>query len=449
MASALTEPTEPNLLCRDCLSLSRIDGCADRPERCGACHGTRLAGHDELCALNIAHIDCDAFFAAIEKRDNPALRSKPLIIGGGRRGVVSTACYIARIQGVRSAMPMFKALRACPEAVIIRPDIEKYARVGREVRAAMQALTPLVEPLSIDEAFLDLSGTANIHHGPPARTLAKFALEIEREIGITVSIGLANSKFMAKIASDLDKPRGFSVIGVEETRPFLADKPLTIIPGVGPAFANRLAQDGYRTIADIQRVDLAVLTAQHGESGLRLHRLAHGIDPRKVDPTSERKSVSSETTFEDDISDPETLRALLWRLSEKVSARLKAAGLAGRTVTVKLKTADFLSRTRATRLTDPSRYADRIFAAGAGLLEREADGTPFRLIGIGLSDLTSIDLADPGQLLDPRPGRRAAAEEAMDGVRAKFGEDAILRGLALKAPRRTSAQKADKTETES
>ncbi|MEM8878301.1 MAG: DNA polymerase IV [Pseudomonadota bacterium] len=448
MASAYAETNQPNLLCRDCLSLSYVDEITSQPDRCQKCHGTRLIGHAELSTLSIAHIDCDAFFAAIEKRDNPALRSKPVIIGGGRRGVVSTACYIARIQGVRSAMPMFKALRACPEAVVIRPDIEKYARVGREVRAAMQELTPLVEPLSIDEAFLDLSGTNNIHHGPPARTLAKFALEVEENIGITVSVGLAHSKFMAKIASDLDKPRGFSVIGVAETQTFLADKPVTIIPGIGPAFANRLAQDGYRRIADIQRVDQAILTAQHGEHGLRLHRLAHGIDPRKVDPTSERKSVSSETTFEDDISDPETLRALLWRLSEKVSARLKAAGLAGRTVTVKLKTPDFQSRTRATRLTDPSRYADRIFAAGAGLLEREADGTPFRLIGIGLSDLTSIDLADPGQLLDPQPGRRAAAEEAMDGVRARFGDDAILRGLALKVPRRASAQKPGETEPE-
>jgi DNA polymerase-4 len=461
-----------NRLCRDCLHLdqskddagthdagqaheqsadraARMQPATQQPatqqpenqqQRCPACQSTRLIGHRELTSASLAHIDCDAFFAAIEKRDDPSLRAKPVIIGGGRRGVVSTACYIARIHGVRSAMPMFKALRACPEAVVIRPDIEKYATVGRQVRQAMQALTPLVEPLSIDEAFLDLSGTRAIHGGPPARTLARFALDVEREIGITVSIGLANNKFMAKIASDLDKPRGFTILGAAETMEFLADKPLTIIPGIGPAFANRLARDGYRKMSDVQRVDESRLATLHGESGLRLHRLARGIDPRKVDPSSERKSVSSETTFDEDISDPETLRALLWRLSEKVSARLKVAELAGHTITLKLKTPDFQTRTRATKLTDPTRYADRIFASGDNLLEREADGTAFRLLGIGVSDLTGLDRADPGHLLDPEPGRRAAAEDAMDGVRARFGEDAILRGLSLKAPRRRTHQ---------
>ena len=221
--------------CRDCTALQQSD--ARRCERCGS---PRLARHPELYRLRLAHIDCDAFYAAVEKRDNPALKDKPVIVGGGKRGVVSTACYIARIKGVRSAMSMFKALEACPEAVVIPPDMEKYARVGREVRAMMQALTPLVEPLSIDEAFLDLTGTERLHGRPPAMVLADFARNVEKEIGITVSAGLSYCKFLAKVASDFRKPRGFSVIGEDEAMGFLAGQPVTLIWGVGKAFAATL-----------------------------------------------------------------------------------------------------------------------------------------------------------------------------------------------------------------
>src|SRR4051812_20689000 len=207
--------------CRDCLAEQKGD-----VRRCHACGSPRLIRHKELYDLTLAHIDCDAFYAAVEKRDNPELADKPVIIGGGHPGVVSTACYIARIHGVRSAMPMFKALELCPHATVIPPNMEKYAAVGHEVRALMLDLTPLVEPLSIDEAFLDLGGTERLHGRSPALSLAKLADEIETKVGISVSIGLSHNKFLAKVASDLEKPRGFSVIGRAETRSFLAAKPV-------------------------------------------------------------------------------------------------------------------------------------------------------------------------------------------------------------------------------
>jgi len=381
--------------------------------------------------MAIAHIDCDAFYAAVEKRDDPSLNDKPLIIGGGQRGVVSTACYIARTYGVRSAMPMFQARRLCPHAVIVKPDMAKYLRVGREVRARMLALTPLVEPLSIDEAFLDLSGTERLHRMTPAKALAHFSKEVESEIGITVSIGLASNKFLAKIASDLDKPRGFSVLSQSEAAAFLAPKPVTFIWGVGKAMGATLAAAGFTTIADIQRSDETELMRRFGVEGRRLWRLARGIDDRSVSPDREAKSVSAETTFERDVSDFRSLERTLWDMTERVSARLKAQEIAGHTVTLKLKTADFRIRTRAHTLEAPTQLAARIFAAARELLAREADGTKFRLLGVGLSALDEADAADPDDLIDVRARRTAAAEHAVDRVRKKFGSDAVVRGLAL------------------
>lgn len=417
-------------LCRDCLA---------RPQpgafRCGACASPRLVTHRDLDSLAIAHVDCDAFYAAIEKRDAPELRDRPVIVGGARRGVVSTACYVARTYGVRSAMPMFKALKLCPEATVIRPNMEKYAAVAREVRARMMALTPLVEPLSIDEAFLDLTGTAELHGAPPAATLARFALTVEREIGITVSIGLAPNKFLAKIASDLDKPRGFSVIGAEEAAAFLAPKPVSFIWGVGKAFADVLERDGLRTIGDLQRADAAELARRYGAMGIRLAALAHGRDTRKVDPDGEEKSVSAETTFDDDLSDRRQLETILWRLSEKVAARLKAKSLSGHTVTLKLKTNDFRLRTRSRRLSDPTALAVRIDEIGRDLLAPECDGTRYRLLGIGVSDLAPLVDADPRDLIEPLREKRKAAESALDSVRKRFGRDAIASGRSLRDKR--------------
>jgi DNA polymerase-4 len=412
--------------CRDCLT-----DAVPQSTRCPACGSPRLLRHDELGTLAIAHVDCDAFYATIEKRDDPTLAAEPVIVGGGKRGVVATACYIARTFGVKSAMPMFEALRLCPHAKVVRPNMEKYATAGREVRRMMLALTPLVEPLSIDEAFLDLSGTARLHGMSPAKALAKFAADVEKELRITVSIGLACNKFLAKVASDIDKPRGFAVLGGGDAPAFLAPKPVSFIYGVGKVSAARYARDGLHRIADLQRTDETELMRRYGEEGRRLSRLSRGIDARMVSAERETKSVSSETTFERDIAEFRALERILWSVAEDVSARLKSKELAGATVTLKLKTADFKIRTRARSLESPTQLAQRIFAAARGLLEHEADGTRFRLLGVGLSALASADDADPADLID---SRAAQAEHAVDSVRARFGDDAVIRGLSFERP---------------
>ncbi|AJY47255.1 DNA polymerase IV [Martelella endophytica] len=416
-----------NGLCRDCLT-----GTSGDERRCRRCGSPRLLRHAELDTLSIAHIDCDAFYAAIEKRDNPELADKPVIIGGEKRGVVSTACYIARISGVRSAMPMFKALEACPNAVVIRPNMEKYVAVGRQLRQMMLELTPLVEPLSIDEAFLDLSGTERLHKATPAETLARFARRVEDELGITISIGLSYCKFLAKIASDFQKPRGFSVIGKAEAQSFLADKPVGMIWGVGKAFTETLKRDGITTIGQFQRMEKNDLMRRYGTIGARLYHLARGEDNRSVTPERAAKSVSNETTFVTDIADFDKLAAILRRLSEKTARRAKAAETAGHTVVLKLKTADFKTRTRNRRLEAPTQLADRIFATGLSLLKAEIDGTKFRLIGIGISDLCDPALADPPDLVDRQATRRAAAETAIDALRGKFGLSAVETGYTFR-----------------
>ncbi|WP_421868462.1 DNA polymerase IV [Pararhizobium sp.] len=417
--------------CRDCLT-----GQPAGIRRCRACGSPRVLFHAELYQLTLAHIDCDAFYASVEKRDNPELADKPVIIGGGKRGVVSTACYIARIHGVRSAMPMFKALEACPQAVVIKPDMEKYVRVGRQVRTLMQELTPLVQPLSIDEAFLELKGTERLHHDPPARILAKFARRVEQEVGITVSVGLSYCKFLAKVASDLQKPRGFSVIGAAEALDFLKDRPVTLIWGVGKAFEATLERDGIRTIGQLQTMEETTLMKRYGTMGQRLFRLSRGQDERTVDIDGEAKSVSSETTFNDDLCDYDDLVTHLRRLSEQVAHRLRNADIAGQTVVLKLKTADFKSRTRNRRLDSPTRLADRIFRTGMQLLDKETDGTKFRLIGIGVSDLSNPDRADPPDLIDTQAARRAAAEAAINALRDKFGKATVETGYTFGKGRR-------------
>ena len=416
-------------LCRDCLTLTEHDP----GPRCPACRRPRLVRHAELTALAIAHLDCDAFYASVEKRDDPALADRPVIVGGGRRGVVATCCYIARIAGVRSAMPMFKALKLCPDAVVLPPRMEVYAAVGRQIRAAMTALTPLVEPLSLDEAFLDLTGTERLLGAPPALAMARLAARIEDEIGITVSVGLSHNKYLAKVASELDKPRGFPVIGRAETLAFLAPRPVRSIWGVGAALARRLEADGIHLIADLRSHGAAALVARYGSIGQRLHELSHGIDPRRVEPDQPAKSISTETTFETDISDRDQLIGHLWRLSVKTSDRAKAKGLAGATVTLKLKCADFRALTRQDRLAGPTSLAETIYRHGEALLAGVLERAPFRLIGIGLSDLAPADAAaPPADLFEADRTARRRAEAATDEIRARFGKDAIIRGRALR-----------------
>ncbi|MCD1617475.1 DNA polymerase IV [Salipiger marinus] len=414
-------------LCRDCLTEF------DLGSRCPACGRPRIVRHAELWDLSIAHMDCDAFYASVEKRENPDLADKPVIIGGGKRGVVSTACYVARIRGVRSAMPMFQALKLCPDAVVLKPRMALYADVSRRIRAMMEDLTPAIEPLSLDEAFLDLSGTARLHGHPPAMMMARLVKRMRDELGVTGSVGLSHNKFLAKIASDLDKPHGFSVIGRTETQEFLRPRPVRLIWGVGLASQEALERAGIRTFEDLLRWDQRDLVARFGGMGDRLWHLARGQDHRRVTRDSPIKSISNETTFAEDTADPDLLDGHLWRMCEKVSDRAKAKGLAGRVVTLKVKRSDFRTLTRRQSLADATQMADRIYRTARALLDPLGKEGPWRLLGAGISDLVPADQADRGgDLLDPDAGKRAAAERATDAIRAKFGDDAIVKGRALR-----------------
>ncbi|MEI4261679.1 DNA polymerase IV [Roseovarius sp. D0-M9] len=414
--------------CRDCLTEND-----PAQRRCVACGRPRVISHPELYDLGIAHMDCDAFYASVEKRDDPSLEGKPVIIGGGRRGVVSTACYVARIRGVRSAMPMFQALKLCPDAVIIKPRMEVYAAVSRQIRAMMEEMTPAIEPLSLDEAFMDLRGTARLHGAPPAVMLARLVRRMRDELGVTGSIGLSHNKFLAKIASDLDKPRGFSVIGEAETAEFLQGKPVRLIWGVGQAAQASLEGAGIRTFSDLLRWDRTDLHARFGAMGDRLWHLARGQDFRRVDARAPVKSISNETTFNEDTGDLDILDGHIWRLAEKVSDRAKARQLAGRVVTLKLKRANHSSLTRRQSLRDASQMADTIYRTARALMDGAATEAPFRLIGVGLSELVNETAADlSGDLLDPGAARRSGAERARDQIRARFGEAAIVKGRSLR-----------------
>lgn len=414
-------------LCRSCLTT--FDG----GTRCPSCGSPRVLSHPELFDLSIAHMDCDAFYASVEKRDNPELRDKPVIIGGGRRGVVSTACYVARIQGVHSAMPMFQALKKCPDAVVIKPRMSAYAEASKQIRAMMEDLTPTIEPLSMDEAFIDLTGTERLHGQPPAVVLAGLIRRMETEIGLSGSIGLSHNKFLAKLASDLDKPRGFSVIGKAETLDRLAPLPIKKIWGAGKVMQAKLESDGVRTFADLRRWDRDDLIARFGSMGLRLYHLSRGEDRREVSRNAPVKSISKEKTFGDDQWDIDKLKGHLWRLAEQVSDRAKYKGMAGQTVTLKVKRADFRSLTRNSTLYEPTQIAERIYQTAEPLLEDVMNEAPFRLIGVGISHLYPATDADHlTDMLEADLRRKADAERATDEIRKKFGSDAIIKGRSLR-----------------
>jgi DNA polymerase-4 len=415
-------------LCRDCQAWLAS---AEEHARCPSCGSARLIAHPELHKLSLAHIDCDAFYASVEKRDNPALKDVPVIVGGGRRGVATTACYVARRYGVHSAMPMFKALALCPQAVVIRPDMEKYARVSHDVREILRSATPLIEPVSLDEAYLDLAGTASTHGRPPAATLAGLARRIEVELAITVSIGLSCNRFLAKLASEMDKPRGFGVIGRREARGYLAGRSVRVIPGVGPKLAARLAEDGITRIADLQALGADRLGQRYGSTGRRLAELADGIDGRAVVPDRDAKGISAETTFERDLSTAAELKPELWRLCERVAERMKKAGLSGRTAVLKLKTSEFRILSRRHALGRPTQYADNLYRAAVALLEPELGRRRYRLIGVGLHDLAPSDAEEP-DLFAPEAERGEQVERAIDEVRARFGRSAIGKGRGLR-----------------
>jgi DNA polymerase-4 len=414
-------------LCRDCYLLADT-----LPSRCPRCGGGRLLRHRSLLHLTIAHIDCDAFYASVEKRDRPELQARPVIVGGGTRGVVTAACYVARIYGVKSAMPMFKALRACPDAVVIKPDFAKYTAASRQVRALMSELTPLVQPLSIDEAVLDLAGTEALHGAAPAVVLARFANAVEQHVGVTVSIGLAANRLMAKIAAGRDKPRGFTVIDAEEAASVLAPASVRLLPGIGAAQARKLETLGITRLGQLQTLPEREAVRKLGDDGPALVRRARGEDARLVDPARETKSISAETTFDRDLSTIVELEPHLWRLCEKLARRLKEHELAAGGVVLKLKTARFTLRTRAARLPSPTVLPDRLFDLARALLTKEATGIDYRLIGIGAAPLVAAAIADLGDLADPETPRRAAAQAAIDALRGRFGAGAIMRGRSLR-----------------
>ncbi len=422
----------PAGLCRDCQTW--LDD-AEPHARCPSCGSARLVSHPEIGQLSLAHIDCDAFYASIEKRDNPALQDLPVIVGGGRRGVATTACYVARRFGVHSAMPMFKALALCPQAVVIRPDMEKYARVSRDVREILRAATPVLEPVSLDEAYLDLTDTTVAHGRPPAATLAALARRIEQELSITVSIGLSCNRFLAKLASEMDKPRGFGIIGRAEARGYLAGRPVRVIPGVGPKLAARLAADGITRIADLQALGPDRLGQRYGSTGRRLADLALGIDDREVVADRDAKAISAETTFDRDLQTAAELKPELWRLCERVAERMKKAELSGRTVVLKLKTSEFRILTRRQPLGRPTWYAEIVFHAAAALLTAELGRRRYRLIGVGLTDLAPADAGEP-ELFAPVEAAGERVERAIDEVRARFGRGAIVKGRGLRPPTR-------------
>lgn len=387
-----------------------------------------MVRHDELDQLTIAHLDCDAFYASVEKRDRPELRDKPVIVGGGKRGVVSTCCYVARQYGVHSAMPMFKALKACPQAVVIKPDFRKYIAASEAIFGAVGRLTPLVQTLSLDEAWIDLAGTERLNGGPPAFQLIRLQKQIEEDTGLTVSIGLAPNRFLAKVASELDKPRGFSVLG-SEARDVLAPKSIRILPGVGPVFARTLNSDGFATVGDLAAAEVRDLVKRYGETGLRLHDLAHGRDARLVNPTHDRKGMSAETTFNEDLTSAEDLEAELWPLCEKLASKARRDGVASRVIVLKLRRTDFKIVTRRISLPEPVQTARALFAAGRALMAPEL-GRPYRLIGIGMGEV--VDAVDAPALFDTAETRALKTETAIDALRAKFGAKAVVAGRALK-----------------
>jgi DNA polymerase-4 len=414
-------------LCRDCMTQF------ENGRRCPSCASPRVVNHAELNTLTVAHMDCDAFYASVEKRDDPSLIDKPVIIGGGRRGVVSTACYVARIRGVRSAMPMFQALKLCPDAVIIKPRMEAYVEASRGIRTMMEEMTPAIEPLSLDEAFMDLGGTTRLHGVPPAVMLARLIKRMRDELGLSGSIGLSHNKFLAKVASDLNKPRGFSVIGKAETDEFLRDKSVKIIWGVGQVTQASLDKVGIRTFADLLRWERTDLVARFGGMGERLWHLARGQDKRRVSAHEPVQSISKETTFNDDTSDPDILDGHIWRLAEQVADRAKAKSLAGKVVTLKLKRANHTSLTRRLTLNGSTQLADAVYRTAKGLFDQVGDQGPYRLIGCGLSHLVDADGSElAADLLDPNADKRSAAERATDKIRDRFGSDAIKKGRSLR-----------------
>jgi DNA polymerase IV len=402
---------EANCLCRDCGALAQV--APQATEACPSCGSRRIVLHAELTSLTVAHVDCDAFYASVEKRDRPELAEDPVIVGGGARGVVLTCCYVARRFGVRSAMPMGQALRLCPGATVIRPDMEKYRSESRRIRALMEALTPRLEAVSIDEAYLDLS--AREASEPAARALARLALQVERRVGVTISVGLAPNKMLAKIASDLGKPRGFRIIGAGDALTLLGPMTVSALPGVGPVMQRKLEAMGFHTIAELRQAKRDDLAHRFGRWGERLLRHAHGEDGRRVGFGRGRSvTIGAERTFARDLARYEDIAAELGNLCAKLAERLARADLAAGSITLKLRRFDRKTSTHACRLRDPTMRAETVLAAVEPVLTRALDGTAFRLVGVTAHDLVPGRRADPPDLFaEPPRAERIAPKTSL------------------------------------
>ena len=418
------------VLCRECHVLQEF---FPGVSKCIKCNSHKIIQHIEINTLKIAHIDCDAFYASVEQRDNPSLKERPLVVGGaGDRGVVLACCYKARASGVRSAMPIFKARRLCPDAAFVAPRMKTYAEVSRAVRRCFYQLTPAVEPISIDEAFLDMSGTERLHKASPAVALARMAKYIFDTIGITVSVGLSYNKYLAKIASTLDKPAGFAVLGQSDAPDFLKRQPVTILSGVGKVMADKLASHHIRLVSDLLPLSQQTLEARYGPTGRRWYYLSRGQDLRPVKTDRVAKSISAETTFSADLTTINELSPILWRLSEKVAHRLRQRNLSARTLTMKLKNNYFKNITRSTTVEFSTNSAFHIYDALEPLLWREAGGQAFRLIGVSAQNMVEQSQDLTSDLFEPADGnRRKNLELSMDDIRAKFGRDAVFLGREL------------------
>jgi DNA polymerase-4 len=382
----------------------------------------------------ILHVDMDAFYASVEERDDPRLVGRPVIVGGTaeRRGVVAAANYVARQFGVHSAMASGEAKRRCPQAIVIRPRMEVYAAVSRQIRAIFERYTPLVEPLSLDEAFLDVSGSAHLFGGAAA-VGRQIKADIKNEIRLIASVGVAPNKFLAKIASDLEKPDGFVVVSADMAQAFLDPLPIGRLWGVGRATDATFARQGISTIGQLRTLSLDTLEQLAGRVGARLWDLAHGRDERKVVPDREAKTISHETTFATDIAEPAALREWLLELTEQVARRLRRHALCGRTVQIKIRAADFQTFTRARTLPKPTDVTQELWQAAAELFDEFAarKRLSVRLLGMGVSGLTA-DAKTQQQLFDGEEHRKQGQLDSVaDAIADRFGHRAIQRGVRL------------------
>ncbi|GAA1603606.1 DNA polymerase IV [Catellatospora bangladeshensis] len=403
----------------------------------GAPKGFGPDGDDSGCPF--LHIDMDAFFASVEVRRRPELRGLPVVVGGtGGRGVVSSASYEAREYGVRSAMPTAMARARCPQAIFIPPDMEAYAQASRAVMAVFRDITPLVEPLSVDEAFLDVSGSRRLF-GRPAEIAALIRRRIAEEQQLTCSIGVAPNKFLAKLGSTRAKPDGLLVIPADRALKFLHPLPVSVLWGVGERTEESLRRLGMRTVADVAHAGPGLLRAAVGQAmAAHLHELAWGRDPRQVSTEHQEKSIGAEVTFDTDLGDPEQLRKMLLALAQKVAARARASGQAGRTVSIKVRFADFRTISRSRTLPGPTDVAHEIMSTAWELFEAVRAQQRIRLVGVRLEGLLAAEGAVRQLALGEAEDGWREAEVASDAVIARFGRGAVRPASLLGTTRRSS-----------